>query len=132
MRREDWEARLIAVIARYEAMPFAWGSADCTTFAADCAAAQRSDDPFAHLRGRYSTRTGAARVLKREGGEMADVIARRLDRVALPFAGRGDLCLVTTDAGPAAAVMLGSEVIAQGEDGLTRLPRGAATAAFRV
>lgn len=62
---------------------FAWGRHDCCLWLADWLVAQGRPDPAAHLRGRYSTRLGAARALNREGGLQA-LIAAAAQRAGLP------------------------------------------------
>lgn len=132
MKREDWEQRLMETISSYENKPFAWGASDCSLFAADCVAAQRDDDPFAFLRGRYATKVGAARVLKKEGGKISAVMARTLKEVAPSFAKRGDVCLIEVEGEEAAGIVIGAEIIAMAETGTIRLPRSLILKAFSV
>jgi hypothetical protein len=48
--------------------PFAYGRRDCGLWMADWVKAVRGVDPAAHLRGRYRTELGCARLLRRRGG----------------------------------------------------------------
>jgi hypothetical protein len=48
--------------------PFAFGRRDCGLWMADWIRLRRGVDPAAHLRGRYRTELGCARLLKRGGG----------------------------------------------------------------
>lgn len=65
-RAAGW-ARLRAVMADYEARPFAWGSADCLCFAADAVHAMTGRDSLGAQRNRYTTRLGAAERLRELG-----------------------------------------------------------------
>jgi hypothetical protein len=51
--------------------PFAWGGHDCLLFAADWCRIVAGCDPADAYRGRYATRLGAERILRREGGMLA-------------------------------------------------------------
>jgi len=57
------------------ARPFVWGAFDCALFAAEWVRAHALPDPGAPWRGRYRTRLGCERLLKREGG-IVEVMAR--------------------------------------------------------
>lgn len=48
--------------------PWVWGQADCCTAASDVFAALHGVDPMAPLRGQYSTRAGAGRIIAAHGG----------------------------------------------------------------
>jgi hypothetical protein len=64
--------------------PWEWGAADCCTAACDVFLRLYGVDPMAPLRGRYSTRLGAMRLIAREGGmlAMAEGLAARAGLVA--------------------------------------------------
>lgn len=114
--------------------PFRWGTADCLCFAADVAAAITGTDPVAHLRGRYTTATGAQRILRREGwGDVAGLAATLWAEVPVAAATTGDWAVVTAADGTAAlGVVSGDRIIARGPDGLGSMPLTAASRAFRV
>lgn len=60
--------RLSAFLYLAGRTPFAWGRFDCSLWLADWLVACGRPDPAAHLRGRYRTATGCARLLSRRGG----------------------------------------------------------------
>lgn len=62
------DVSLAAFLAESARTPFAYGARDCGLWMADWVKAARGVDPAAHLRGRYRTELGCARVLKRGGG----------------------------------------------------------------
>lgn len=64
---------LAGFLDRAARTPFAYGADDCCLWLADWLVALGRPDPAAHLRGRYRTALGCARVLKREGGVLAVV-----------------------------------------------------------
>lgn len=67
--------RLSEYLREGAATPFVWGSSDCCLFVCSWVLAQRGVDPMATWRGRYHTRTGAYRRIKKGGGMVATVSA---------------------------------------------------------
>lgn len=135
VRRDDWQERLHAVIEAARGRPFCWGQHDCRTFARDCVEAVTGRVVLEGFRD-YTTATGAARAL-RDGGfadffEMLD--AHVGERVAVPFASRGDVALVETVQGPGCAVvdLTGEGILALTPNGLARLRLSAALGVWRV
>lgn len=78
--------------------PFAYGARDCGLWMADWVRAVRGVDPAAHLRGRYRTELGCARVLRRGGGLVA--VARAC------FEGVGLIATETPKAGDVGVVQV--------------------------
>jgi hypothetical protein len=113
-RLPDWPERLADLLDTRLAMPFAWGSHDCATFAADEAEA----------------------VISALGGleAAADDALRAIGAVDCPpaLAQRGDLALFLTGNMPALGVIEGADVVAPGFDGLRRVPVAAATRAWAL
>ena len=90
-------------------------------------------DPWAELRGRYTTERGALRILKKFAGggviEMAEKITTDLGapEVMPPFARRGDIGLIVSGFvgfGASLGVCLGGDVAVVTPDGLRFLSRG--------
>lgn len=80
--------------------PWQWGAADCCTAACDVFQRLHGIDPMVPLRGRYSSRLGAARLIARHGGwlAMGDALAARAGLVVTD--GRpGDLGLIDAGGG---------------------------------
>ncbi|MBB4207289.1 DUF6950 family protein [Roseinatronobacter bogoriensis] len=61
-------AGVMAICMEVMDRPWHWGVADCCTAACDVFARLHGVDPMARLRGRYSTRLGALRLITQGGG----------------------------------------------------------------
>jgi hypothetical protein len=72
-------ARVMAVAMDVMDRPWQWGAADCCTAACDVFLRLHGIDPMEPLRGRYSSRLGALRLIAQEGGflAMGDRLAAR-------------------------------------------------------
>lgn len=130
-------AEFLATAAR---TPFQWGVFDCSLMLADWVKVRRGFDPAAHLRGRYRTALGCARVLRREGGVLGVVRAcaaiAGLDEARTPCAGDvGVVAAITADprrqGSQVGAICTGSRWAVLGEAGLIVAPM-VPLAAWRV
>ena len=96
-RLPGWELRLAEALEEARQRPFAWGSHDCVSWAA--AVRRRLTGRSTPWSGRWRTRLGAARVLRRSGHrDLADAVRAALGE-PLPtvrLAGRGDVVLIET------------------------------------
>jgi len=106
---------------------FAWGRMDCTCWVADWVLARSGRDAMAIWRGRYRTRLGHARLLRREPGGLAGAAFRSLAAIgAVPIdpaaAGPGDIGIIETADGPAMAIRGQLAWLAKTGDGLWRCP----------
>ena len=131
VRHEDWPLRLIDFIEAASGRPFSWGEHDCCLFAADWVREATGSDPAAGYRGRYRSRSGAARLLREIAGGEVETAASRALGLPLPsplLARRGDVALVAGALG----VVVGGEVALPGEAGLALHPLGTAEKAWRV
>lgn len=135
-RHPDWPARLAAHLAAVKAQPFAWVQNDCCTFAAGAVQAITGDDPMAPLRGKYSSKVSAARLIAKAGSLQALVTQYLGVPVHAPaLAGRGDVVLFEMAApyGPEAlGICVGAHIAAPGPDRMVLLPITVAVAAWRV
>lgn len=104
---------------------FAWGGMDCTSWVADWVLTLTGRDAMAEWRGRYRSRIGFARLLRREPEGLlgaarrglASAGAREIDpAAALP----GDVGMIETTAGPAMALRGHASWLAKTSDGLWR------------
>lgn len=91
-RLPDWRARLAAEMDAIRATPFVWGSHDCLTgLMGRTVAAITGADVVAPWRGRYTTQTGALRVLRRDGfadlGELAATLLPALEHPSMARVG---------------------------------------------
>lgn len=131
MRRDDWPERLMEVVDRHAAMPFAYGVSDCWTLAADAIEAMTGERPYAGVR--YASKAGAARALAKRGFATVEAaLAAILPDVPAAMAGRGDVGVVETPDGPAAVVCTGLYFAGKGEGGLDHVPREFVHRAFGV
>jgi hypothetical protein len=114
---------------------FVFGCMDCTSWVADWVAARTGRDAMAAWRGRYRTRMGYRRLLRRVPGGLAGAAAQGLAGVgatpidpaaALP----GDVGIVETTDGPAMAIRGQLSWLAKTGDGLWKCQ--AATLAWRL
>lgn len=133
MRLDDWPERLEEAVRRHSTMPFVWGVSDCFTLPMDCVEALTGRDPWAAERG-YKSAAEAKAVLDRLGfRSISDAFAAVLEPVAPAFARRGDIGIA--DYGAilgGGVVVLGTQVLGKGEEGVVRLPRVRLMKAFRV
>ena len=112
--------------------PFAWGRGrnDCAGFVLAAIAAQTGRDILPTVT--WTTRRGAARVLRRLGGLEAAFDAR-LTPIAPAFARRGDVAAIVDERlGISVMIVEGTVLVGPGTRGLTRLPRSAMIRAWSV
>lgn len=127
-----WYEALDAFVDDRGARPFAWGSNDCCTLAADWVQAARGEDPMTDLRG-LDTMEAAARSLHQEGGILAAVTRRMGDPLPGAFAQVGDVAMVRHNGDRLSmGVCVGAFVAAPGVAGLLMVPINQAEAAWRV
>lgn len=132
-RLHDWPERMNAALRRVAVQPFAWGTHDCVTFAADVAEAMLGQDLLAPFRGRWTTEREAARVLLELGGMRAAVCSVLGPPLASHLqARRGDVVMVEQEPGRLMlAVANGSYWCAPGPHGLI-VKSGCEVAAWEV
>lgn len=115
-------AALLSLIAERRYQPLQWGERDCCLWAADFWLAASGRDFAEGLRGRYASRFGALRALRRCGyHSVADLIASRLARVRRARLGS----VVLTGEGPLNALLIAESAHrAWGQDahGLVSVP----------
>lgn len=131
-RLPDWQSRFAAFASSRRAMPFAWGSNDCSLFAADAVLAITGRDLAADLRGTYDSARGASRILHERGGMRAIATAALGPEVATGFAAVGDVLLMNTPEGEGLAICNGGHAIGAGPHGALVMPLAAAVAAWKV
>ena len=122
-RLPDWPERLAAFIEARRHLPFAWGSNDCATFAADALLAVTGADALGPLRGRWATEAQAQQVLGQLGGPAwaaRRLLGRPLARAAA--APRGAVVCARMQGQPILGVHLGAFWCAPGARGLEFRP----------
>jgi len=131
-RVDDWPRILNALLARAARDSFEWGRFDCVLFAADTVKALTGVDLAADFRGRYSTALEARRLIDRLGGDLEEIVNERLPMQYKAFAGRGDIALIQSDAGPALGVVTGLQCAIPTKTGLALFDVSTAWRAWRV
>jgi hypothetical protein len=122
--------------------PFAWGTHDCCTFAADAILSFTGVDIASDFRGKYHDMRGAFRTIKEVTGgtTIADAAAHcaqkhGLTQLASPlFAQRGDLVLVANGAQLVSGIvhLNGRHVVLVGENGLQKESLRSVKRAWRI
>lgn len=128
----NWQIALYAQVEAFNTLPFAWGTHDCCTFAADCVLAMTGTDQMAGYRGGYKTAVGAARKLAKAGGMVAAISAELGEPIAPALAQRGDVVCFSSPLGDTCGVCMGSTVAAAGMAGVVFTPMTLAYKAWRV
>lgn len=129
MRHPAWEKRLVAVTEAHLVTPLVWGKSDCLLTASDVVSAVLGTDPAVDIRGRYKTRIGAYRLIKKYGfANLGEVLANRFEEIGPAMAMRGDLGLYQSTVG----YFCEYGFAVKGEDGLRFLPRTMTERAFKV
>ena len=137
-RHDDWPDRLAAFLEARRRAPFAWGTNDCVTFAADGVKQLRRDavDIIAADRGAWATEDEAETLLASRGGletALADLAAvADLPQVSPLLAARGDLVLARVGNQVLAGLVNGSTIAVTGAEGLQFVPARMAFRAWKV
>lgn len=134
MRHPDWEKRLVAVTEAHINTPLVWGQSDCLLTVADAIEAVTGEDPAAAVRGKYKSKVGAYKLIKKQGfSDLVGVFTDRYELVPVALAARGDAGIFVNEAGDQTAGYFCEYGFAvKGEEGLRLLPRMMATHAFRI
>ena len=126
-RRDNWPALLEAHLSEWDSKPFAYGDADCVSFAASWLSRLGYADPLAGL-GKWDNAKEAARIYQALGG-FAHAVAAQLhalgcDRIAPALAMRGDLVVVPAGAKerPLLAIVNGRFAEAHSDNGAVQVP----------
>lgn len=133
-RLKDWRRRLEAYLDEVARRPFAYGTHDCATMAADAVIAVLGADIAADYRGAYDTSDGGFAAIRAAGyDDHAAYFAAHFDEVSPSTARVGDLATVETQYGVSLAIV-GSQtaLLGAGIRGTSAYPRSSAIRAFRV
>lgn len=125
---------LLEEYQRQRSTLFAWGGADCLSFAADCAKLITGNDPAVDLRGKYDSEIGAKRIMVDRGWQtLGDVAASMFPEIPVATARSGDWAFVVNDDGTETlGVVDGALVLARTQAGAGFQPLTKASRAFRV
>ncbi|MNX99726.1 hypothetical protein D3C86_1321920 [compost metagenome] len=131
MRVRDWQDRFAAYTNSRAAMPFAWGSNDCCTFAAGAVEALTSVNPMAEVAS-YNSEIAAARLILR-AGDLRTLASQFLgDPVPPLMAAVGDVVLLMNEGRELLGICNGVNALAPGPSGVVALEMTAATAAWKI
>jgi len=136
MRVENWPRHLQEFIETAASRPFEWGTFDCVQFVGEALDAMTGINPVENWRGRYTTETGAQRIINRDyGGSLTHGWTKILgDPIPVSRAGRGDVVVVETDGVKATGIvdLTGERVACLSIDGLEFVPISAAVSAWKI
>jgi hypothetical protein len=139
-RRPDWQSRFHRFLEASLSRSFAYGTNDCCLWVADAVLELTGTDIAATFRGRYSSRTEAARVAQDFAGRRS--LAALMEKVgaqyglipvSVSFAQRGDIVLVQRARGNSLGLLAldGRTIVAAARTGFLRLPLARAEMAWR-
>ena len=110
-RHVDWRTRLTDYLASVARKPFEEGRRDCALFTGGGIEAMTGIDPFAEVRGRYTTTRGGLRIMRRMGfADHVAFLASLYPATDTPRA--GDIAVFDTDDGPAVGLFQGQGIYA--------------------
>ncbi len=136
-RCDHWRARFDAAIDEMRLRPFDWESQhDCALgLACKVVQAVTNVDFGAAYRGRYTSKSGAYRVMRKEGfNDLGDLVASKLPEIHPSRCRIGDLALYRTDSvfGYAIGIVNGERVFVLREEGIGTMDLLRADRAFKV
>jgi hypothetical protein len=115
------------------AEPYAYGTTDCFITTLTVADALGGTDVAEAYRGRYRTKTGAGRLLRRLGhSSLVPLLDTHFPRCAPAEARVGDIAIVMAEDGEHCAVCAGQAFIVKTERGRRDFPVSACIAAYRA
>lgn len=132
MKLSNAHVRLALFTEGRRLTPYAWGTNDCVTFAADAVWAITGVDPIADIRGTWASEEEALSVLESKGGLVAacDALFERIDK---NYAQHGDLCMVRdANRQPSLAVCIGAYAAAPGMEEMLMTSMAEVRLAWRV
>lgn len=113
------------LLKNHKDQPFVWGKNDCCLFAANTVLATTGKDLAAEFRGKYRTKMGAARILKKHGYQSIEqLLNAKLGTPIAPLtATTGDVALIENyDQERSAGIVFRSSVYCVGLRGLIQVP----------
>lgn len=134
MRTEGWEDRFLEVLDKHSRMPFRWGTSDCARLPRDVVEAITGDVPDIWATDYRDATTAFLKLRALDVNNLGDAFAKVFPEIHPVFAGRGDIGIADYPGAVlgGGVVVVGSEVMGKGEQGVVMLPRTAMTRAFKV
>lgn len=133
MRHSEWEKRLIAVVAKHQAISSEWGVSDCYTIPDDAVEALTGVRMYPKARP-YASEAGAGKKLRRHGfANVSEAFAAKFPEIAPALAQRGDIGVIEHDGRFSGGVFtsVGFMTRAHGHD-VEFVPVSLVTCAFKV
>jgi hypothetical protein len=135
-RRGDWHSRLNAFIDSVKRRPFDWATNNCGEhFAAGAVEAMTGVDVAAKWRGRYTSASGAVRVMKNDGfASLGDMVASVLPEIHPSRAKLGDIAAIPANGpfGTSLGIVNGEVILVLGEQSMGVVPSARAERVFAV
>ena len=130
-RLPDWPTRLERFLRSSAERPFQYGVFDCALFVCDAVDVMTGVDPARFLRGLYTRRAEARKLLVYRGGFDAIAAANQMPEVAVTAARRGDVLQLRRSALGLMALN-GRQAVVLTDKGLALAPIDSALRAWRV
>lgn len=125
-KQNGWEKILNDHILENLNKPQQWGEMDCCLFACNWIKKCSGIDPMKKFRGKYKTKTGAYKQIKKFGNDLEETSTHiandlGLESKAIFMAKRGDVALVPGGDGPALGIvdLSGTRIVVHGEKGIS-------------
>ncbi|MGA9851835.1 MAG: hypothetical protein WBR15_02770 [Gammaproteobacteria bacterium] len=133
MRKKAWLEQLLKLVDERKRTAHKWGVNDCCLFAADAVLAMTGEDKAAALRGTYSNREEAYKIIATYGG-LAGLLTHFLGEPKGPLcARRGDIVLFTAPNGlDCIGVCTGTTIVCPGDERLNVFDISLAKQSWRV
>jgi len=134
-RLPDWRTRLFSLIDEKDKQPFQYGLNDCSTFGADVVFALTGFDPAAQFRGKYKTKLGGIRAIRKAGYlNQVDYLEKNYKEIPPAFATFGDIGITTSDAGDdiAICVVVGNFSVGVSADGISKVSNSDLIKVFKI
>lgn len=127
MKIQNWPTLLIEEYNKRRKIPMQWGTSDCVKWADRCVEVQTGKSVLLPGIEWDSERSALEAMIKYTGGGhsnygelLRDSVGKVLEETGRPV--RGDIVMINTGQLPALAVCFGDVLVAQGEEGLVKIP----------
>ncbi len=123
MKKIGWHGLFLDLVDAKKNTEFKWGETDCALFAADAVKIMTDTDFAEEFRGKYKSKSGAAKVLKDLGFKDLDAaISSKFEPIDRNFSQRGDVVLFQTDLGPTTGIYWNGGAFSTAPEGVRLFP----------
>jgi len=118
---DDWELRIRKFLVKCYHKKFQWGEHDCCIFLCDCIESMTGYDLSLPFRGKYTTKTGAAKTVVNISTSvfgLVDVFAKkyRFKKIKTNYAQNGDIIgLLNHDGDESLGILIGERILFAGD-----------------